>query len=62
MGKSNFLFRFVEGKFSQIYQTTVGSDTKSKICTLPKIKKNVKEEANKEIIIDKSKISKYTFY
>ncbi len=42
VGKSNFLFRFVEGKFSQIYQTTVGSDTKSKICTLPRIKKNVK--------------------
>ena len=42
VGKSNFLFRFVDDKFSRVYQTTVGIDTKSKICTLPKLKKNVK--------------------
>ena len=42
VGKSNFLFRFVENRFSQIYQITLGLDSKSKICTLPKSKKNVK--------------------
>ena len=42
VGKSNFLFRFVDNKFARVYQTTVGIDTKSKICTLPKLKKNVK--------------------
>ena len=42
VGKSNFLFRFVDDKFSRVYQTTVGIDTKSKICTLPKLRKNVK--------------------
>ncbi len=42
VGKSNFLFRFVDGGFSKIYQTTVGIDLKTKICSLPKSKKNVK--------------------
>ena len=42
IGKSNFLFRFAENKFSRHYQTTVGVETKTKICTLPKSKKNVK--------------------
>ena len=42
VGKSNFLFRFVEDKFSPVYQTTIGIDLQSKICTLPKLKKNVK--------------------
>ena len=42
VGKSNFLFRFVNDQFSQVYQTTVGIDCKSKVCTLPKSKKKVK--------------------
>ena len=42
VGKSNFIFRFVDDRFSKIYQTTVGIDLKTKICTLPKSKKNVK--------------------
>lgn len=42
VGKSNFLFRFIDDKFSRNYQSTVGIDTKSKIFTLPKLKKNVK--------------------
>ena len=42
VGKSNFLFRFVENRFSQLYQITLGFDSKTKICTLPKSKKKVK--------------------
>ena len=42
VGKSNFLFRFVENRFSQLYQITIGFDSKTKICTLPKSKKKVK--------------------
>ena len=42
VGKSNFMFRFVDNKFARIYQTTVGFDSKSKICTLPRLKKKVK--------------------
>ena len=42
MGKSNFLFRFVENRFSQLYQITLGFDSKTKICALPKSKKKVK--------------------
>ena len=39
VGKSNFIFRCVDEKFSKIYQTTVGIDLKTKICSLPKSKK-----------------------
>ena len=42
VGKTNFLFRFVEGHFSHTYQSTVGLDYKSKMCTLPRSKKHVK--------------------
>ena len=42
VGKSNFIFRFVENKFSRGYQTTVGLDSKSKICIIPKTKRKVK--------------------
>ena len=42
VGKSNFLFRFVDGKFSRIYQPTIGMDYKSKIILLPKTKQNIK--------------------
>ena len=42
VGKSNFLFRFIENRFSRTYQATVGLETKTKICTLPKSNKNVK--------------------
>ena len=42
VGKSNFLFRFVENRFSQLYQITLGFDSKTKICALPKSKKKVK--------------------
>lgn len=42
VGKSNFLFKFMEGKFSPIHVATVGFDFKSKICTLPDSKKVVK--------------------
>ena len=42
VGKSNFLFRFVENKFSRAYRATVGLDLKTKICIIPKAKKKVK--------------------
>ena len=42
VGKSNFLLRFVDNKFSQIYQTTIGIDSKSKIIILPKSKQKIK--------------------
>ena len=42
VGKTNFIFRFVEGKFNPAYVTTVGFDYKSKIIKLPKSKKRVK--------------------
>ena len=42
VGKTNFIFRFVENRFSQNYITTVGFDYRSKIITLPKSKKKVK--------------------
>ena len=32
VGKSNFLFRFINDQFSKIYQTTLGIDCKSKVC------------------------------
>ena len=42
VGKTNFLFRFIEGKYLNIVEPTLGTDFKSKICTLPKSKKKVK--------------------
>ena len=42
VGKSNFLFKFIEGKFSALHVATVGFDYKSKIISLPQSKKKVK--------------------
>ena len=42
VGKSNFLFKFIEGQFSPLHVATVGFDYKSKIITLPQSKKKVK--------------------
>jgi len=42
VGKSNFLFKFIEGQFSPAHVATIGFDYKSKIVTLPKSKKKVK--------------------
>jgi len=42
VGKTNFLFRFIDGKFNQIYQPTIGIDYKSIIRVLPKTRKKVK--------------------
>ena len=42
VGKSNFLFKFIEGQFSPLHVATVGFDYKSKIVTLPVSKKTVK--------------------
>ena len=42
VGKTNFLYRFIEGKYLKIVEPTLGTDFKSKVCTLPKSKKNVK--------------------
>ena len=42
VGKSNFLFKFIEDKFSPLHVATVGFDYKSKVCTLPQSKKKVK--------------------
>ena len=42
VGKTNFIHKYVSGKFSERYATTLGIDCKSKICTLPNSKKKVK--------------------
>ena len=42
VGKSNYLYRFVEGDFCPVHEATVGFDYKSKICYLPNVKKKVK--------------------
>ena len=42
VGKTNFIFRFTEDKFSPIHVATVGIDSKTKIIKLPKYKINVK--------------------
>ena len=42
VGKTNFIFRFTEDKFSPIHVATVGIDSKTKIIRLPKYKINVK--------------------
>ena len=41
VGKSNFLYRFIHGKFNRLYQPTIGIDYKSKIIVLQKTKQNV---------------------
>ena len=42
VGKSNFLFKFIEGQFSPAHVATIGFDYKSKIIILPQSKKKVK--------------------
>lgn len=42
VGKSNFIFRFVDDRFSESYISTIGFDCKTHIVTLPSSKKVVK--------------------
>ena len=42
VGKTNYVYRFVEGEFSPIHAPTVGFDFKSKICYLPNSHKKIK--------------------
>ncbi|MCQ2821134.1 MAG: GTP-binding protein [archaeon] len=42
VGKTNFIFRFAENKFSDSYISTIGFDCKTQIVTLPSSKKVVK--------------------
>ena len=42
VGKTNFIFRFVDNRFQSTHLTTIGFDFKSKVCTLPNSKKTVK--------------------
>ena len=42
VGKSNYLYRFVEGEFCPVHESTIGFDYKLKICILPNSKKKVK--------------------
>ena len=42
VGKSNFLFKFIEGQFSPLHVATIGFDYKSKIITLPQSNQVVK--------------------
>ena len=42
IGKSNFLFQFIEGQFSPLHVATIGFDYKSKIITLPESNRVVK--------------------
>ena len=42
IGKSNFLFKFIEGQFSPLHVATIGFDYKSKIITLPTSNRIVK--------------------
>ena len=42
VGKTNILFKFIEGQFSPSHVATIGFDYKSKIITLPTSKKKVK--------------------
>ena len=42
VGKTNILFKFIEGQFSPLHVATIGFDYKSKIITLPTSKKKVK--------------------
>ena len=42
VGKSNYLYRFVEGEFCPVHEATIGFDYKLKISILPNSKKKVK--------------------
>ena len=42
IGKTNFIFRFVDNRFQTVHLTTIGFDFKSKIVTLPNSKKTLK--------------------
>ena len=42
VGKTNFIFRFVDNRFQTAHLTTIGFDFKSKIVTLPNSKKTLK--------------------
>ena len=42
VGKSNFLYRFVDGEFNPVHVATVGFDFKSRIIKVPNSKKRVK--------------------
>ena len=42
VGKTNFIFRFVDNRFQTVHLTTIGFDFKSKIVTLPNSKKTLK--------------------
>jgi len=42
VGKTNFIFRFIDNSYTAAYLSTVGFDFKSKIIKLPKSKKTVK--------------------
>jgi small GTP-binding protein len=42
VGKSNYLYRFVEGEFCPVHEATIGFDYKYKISILPNSKKKVK--------------------
>ena len=42
VGKSNFLYRFVDGEFNPIHVATVGFDFKSRVWEIPNLEKKVK--------------------
>ena len=42
VGKTNFIFRYVENSYTTAHLSTVGFDFKSKLTKLPKSKKTVK--------------------
>ena len=44
VGKTNVLFKFIEGQFSPLHVATIGFDYKSKIITMPSSKKKIKLE------------------
>ena len=60
VGKTNFIFRFVDNRFQTVHLTTIGFDFKSKIVTLPNSKKNAKitnlgHSRSRKIYVFKSK-------
>ena len=42
VGKSNYLYRFVDGDFNPVHVSTVGFDFKSRVVQMPKSKKVIK--------------------
>ena len=42
VGKSNYLYRFVDGEFNPVHVATIGFDFKSRICEISKLEKKVK--------------------